>query len=113
MLEGLVVVLDISLAGGLDVGLLALPLGLAVQDQFLGNGLELVNRGLSKQRVGHQREPRDRLALVRDDRSCGAVSFDDEQVDTQQLAHLGVVALVSRLERNRLRSRSQRSKWTL
>ena len=34
-----------------------MAVGLAVEDEFVGGGLEPVDRGLGEQRVGHQREP--------------------------------------------------------
>ncbi len=49
---------------GADGGLLALPVGLAVEDEFVGGGLEPVDRGLREQGVGHQGEPLDRFAVL-------------------------------------------------
>jgi len=34
-----------------------LPVGLAVEDEFVGGGLEPVDRGLREERVGHESEP--------------------------------------------------------
>jgi hypothetical protein len=42
---------------------LALPVGLAVQDEFVGGGLQSVDRGLREQPIGHQREPLNRLTV--------------------------------------------------
>ena len=77
--------------------------------------MEPVDRGLREERVGHLSEPLDRFAVGGDDGGGGAVAFDDElvdvggverveglqcevvddqQVDVQQFAHLGVVAVV-------------------
>ena len=39
---------------GGDAGLLALAVGLAVEDEFVGGGLEPVDRDLGEERVGHQ-----------------------------------------------------------
>ena len=73
MVKGVVVVAD--------AGLLAGPVGLAVEDEFVGGGLEPVDGGLGEERVGHQPEPLDRLAVGGDDGGGGAVAFDDELVD--------------------------------
>ena len=34
-----------------------MPVGLAVEDEFVGGGLEPVDGGLGEQRVGHQGQP--------------------------------------------------------
>ena len=78
-------------------------------------GLEPVDGGLCEERVGHESEPFDGFAVRGNDRRSGAVAFDDElvdiggvegverlegevvddeQIDAEQLAHLGVVAVV-------------------
>ena len=44
-----------------------MAVGLAVEDEFVGGGLEPVDGALSEQRVGHQSEPLDRFAIGRDD----------------------------------------------
>ena len=116
---------------GGDARFLSLAVGLTVEDELVGGGLEPVDRALGEERVGHQSEPFDRFTVGGDHGRGGAVAFDDqlvdvggveclerevvddEQVDAEQFAHLGVVAVVEWLERSRLRSRSQRSKWTL
>ena len=111
-----------------------MPVGLAVENKFVGGGLEPVDRGLCEERVGHEGEPLDRFAVRGDDGRSGAVAFDDElvdirgvecveglegevvddeQIDAQQFAYLDLVAVVGRDTRSRLRSRSQRSKCTL
>jgi hypothetical protein len=98
-----------------DGGFLALSVGLAVEDEFVGGGLESVDGGLGEERVGHETEPFDRFTVARDDGRCFAVAFDDElvdiggvdgvhrlegkvvddeQIDSQQFADLGVVAVV-------------------
>ena len=98
-----------------DGGLLALPVGLAVEDEFVGGGLEPVDRGLGEEGVGHEPEPLDWLPVAGHDRRRSAVPLDDEfvdvggvdrvhrleseviddeQVDAQQLADLCVVAVV-------------------
>jgi hypothetical protein len=98
-----------------DSGPLALPVGLAVEDEFVGGGLETVDGGLREERVGHEPEPLDRFAVRGDNGGGGAVAFDDElvdiggvervdrlereviddeQIDAEQLAHLEVVAVV-------------------
>jgi hypothetical protein len=92
-----------------------LPVGLAVEDELVGGGLEPVDGGLGEERVGHEREPLDWFAVRGDHCRRGAVTFDDElvdvggververlerevvddeQVDAEQLAHLDVVAVV-------------------
>ena len=58
-----------------------MPVGLAVEDEFVGGGLESVDRGLGEEWVGHQSEPLDGLAVAGHDRCCAPVSFDDEFVD--------------------------------
>jgi hypothetical protein len=69
------------LVGGVDPGFLPLAVGLAVEDEFVGSGLEPVDRGLSQQRVGHQGEPLNWLAVGRHDGGGGAVSLHDQLVD--------------------------------
>ena len=64
-----------------DVRLLALSVGLAVEDEFVGGGLESVDGRLGEEGVGHQAEPFDRFPVRRCHRGRGAVSFDDELVD--------------------------------
>ena len=64
-----------------DWWLLALPVGLAVEDEFVGGGLEPVDGGLGEERVGHLGEPLDRLTVRGRHGRRGAVSFDDELVD--------------------------------
>jgi hypothetical protein len=61
---------------------LALAVGLAVEDEFVGGGLEPVDGGLGEERVGHECEPFNwNWFTVRgDDGGGGAVSFDDEFV---------------------------------
>ena len=39
-----------------DAGFLALPVGLAVEDEFVGCGLEAVDRGLCEEWVGRSEE---------------------------------------------------------
>jgi len=96
-------------------GSLAMPVGVAVEDEFVGGGLEPVDRGLGEQWVGHQAEPLDRCPDGGHERRCAAVSFDDQfvdvggveriergecevvnsqQVDAEELADLGVVAVL-------------------
>jgi hypothetical protein len=85
--------LGVKAAAGVgDGGLLALPVGLAVEDEFVGGGLEPVDGGLGEEWVGHEAEPLDGLAVGGDDRGGGAVSFRDEFVD------VGGVEGVERLE---------------
>jgi hypothetical protein len=94
-----------------DVGFLAASLGVAFDDELVGGVLEPVDRGLGQEGVGHEGEPLDRFAVRGDDGGGGAVAFDDElvdlggvdgveggegdvvedqQVDAEQLADLGV-----------------------
>ena len=40
-----------------DDGLLAVPVGLAFDDEFVGGGGEAVDGGLGEERVGHHGEP--------------------------------------------------------
>jgi hypothetical protein len=100
-----------------DGRLLAMPVGLAVEHEFVGGGSEPVDGGLGEQRIGHEPEPLERLMVGGGHRRRGSVVFDnefvdvggvanveglerevvdDEQVDAQQLAHLDVVAVVER-----------------
>ena len=58
-----------------------MPVGLAVEDEFVGGGLEPVDGGLGEERVGHVGEPLDRFPVRGDDRGGDAVAFDDELVD--------------------------------
>src|SRR3954454_16920296 len=104
-----------AVGGGGDGGLLSAPVGLAVDDEFVGGGLEPVDGGLGEEGVGHEAEPLDGFPGRGDDGGGGAVAFDDEfvdgggvggveglegevvedeQVDAEQLADLGVVAVV-------------------
>ena len=64
-----------------DGWFLPVPVGLAVEDQFVGGGLEPVDRGLGEQRVGHQGQPFGRFAVGGGDGGCGPVPFDDDLVD--------------------------------
>lgn len=87
----------------------------AVDDLFVGGRLESVDGGLGEERVSHEGEPLDGFALGGDDRRGAAVTLDDDlvevvgvglvesaecevvddqQVDAQQFAELGVVAVV-------------------
>src|SRR6266705_6054239 len=50
------------LAGSGDGGFLPVPVGLAVDDQFVGGGLEPVGGGGGEQGVGHQGQPVHRFA---------------------------------------------------
>ena len=54
--------------------------GLAVEDEFVGSGLEAVDCGLGEERVGHQCEPFDRFTVRGGHRGGAAVAFDDELV---------------------------------
>jgi len=81
--------------GGADVeaGLLAAPVGLAIEDELVGSRLEPVDGGLREQGVSHLAEPLDGLAVGRDDGRRGAVAFDDqlvEIVDGQAAAVVGI-----------------------
>jgi hypothetical protein len=57
-----------------------LPVGLAVEDEFVCGGLKPVDRGLRQERVGHQGEPLARFAVARHDGGGAAVPFHDEFV---------------------------------
>ena len=91
-----------------------MPVGLAVEHEFVGGGSEPVDGGLGEQ-IGHEPEPLERLMVGGGHRRRGSVVLDkefvdvggvenveglerevvdDEQVDAQQLAHLDVVAVV-------------------
>jgi hypothetical protein len=59
---------------------LVAPVGLAVEDEFVGGGLQPVDCGLGEERVGHVAEPLDWFSVRGDDRGGGAVAFDDELV---------------------------------
>ena len=52
-------------AAGVEGASLALPVGLAVEDEFVGGGLEPVDGGLGEESIGRQREPLDRDAPSR------------------------------------------------
>ena len=98
-----------------DAGFLSVAVAVAFDDEFVGGGLEPVDSGLREERVGHQRDPLDWLTIRGDDRGFVAVSFDDkfvdvagvvaveagerevvqdEQVDAEEFADFGVVAVV-------------------
>ena len=44
-----------------DAGFLSVAVAVAFDDEFVGGGLEPVDSGLREERVGHQRDPFDRL----------------------------------------------------
>jgi hypothetical protein len=58
----------------------------------VGGGLEPVDGGLGEERIGHETEPLDGLAVGGDDGGGGAVAFDDQLVD------VGGVERIERLE---------------
>jgi hypothetical protein len=58
----------------------------------VGGGLEPVDGGLGKQRVGHQPQPLHGLPIGGHHRRCGPVALDDQLVD------VGSVEGVERLE---------------
>jgi len=87
--------------------------GSAVDHELIGRGGETVDGRLGEELVGHDRQPLDRVAVGGDHRGCLAVALDlelvdlrgvdrvhggervvieDQEVDADQLAHLGVVA---------------------
>jgi hypothetical protein len=117
-----------------DSWLLALPVGLAVEDEFVGGGLQSVDGGLGEECVGHLAEPLNRFTIRRGNRCRGAVSFDDQFVDvggveavegcnaksstmsrsTRNSLRISTSWLLSSREAlSRLSRRSQRSKWTV
>ena len=53
---------------------------LAVEDKFVGRGLEPVDGGLGQKGIGHHPEPLDRFAIRGHDRGRRAVPLDDEFV---------------------------------
>ena len=69
-------------------GLLALPVGLAFDDEFVGGRLQSVHRGLGQQWVGHHGQDFRGLAVAGDDGGGGAVAFDDELVEVAGLGGL-------------------------
>jgi hypothetical protein len=98
-----------------EAGFLSSSVGLAVQDEFVGGGLEAVDRGLGEEGVGHLGEPFDGFTVGGDHGGGGAVAFDDElvdirgvegveglegeiiedeEVDTDEFAELGVVTVI-------------------
>ena len=66
---------------GLTGGLLAAPVGLAFDDELAGAGLQPVDGGLGKQRVGEPAEPLDRLAAGGQQRCPGQVPLDRDFVE--------------------------------
>ena len=89
--------------------------GLSFDDEFVGGGLESVDGGLGEEGVSHLAEPFDGLPVGGDHGGGRSVALDDElvdicgvevveglegevieqeQVDADELAHLGVVAVV-------------------
>jgi hypothetical protein len=60
---------------------LSLSVGLAVEDEFVGGGLEPVDCRLGEEGVGHLAEPFDGLTVRRDDGGGGPMAFDDQFVD--------------------------------
>ena len=59
---------------GVEAGFLAAAVGLAVEDEFVGGGLESVDGGLGQEGVGHLGQPLDGLPVGGDDGGCDAVS---------------------------------------
>ena len=66
------------MAGG---GFLAAAVAVAVEDEFVGGGLEPVDGGLGEEAVGHESEPLDRFPVGGHDGGRLAVAFDDELVE--------------------------------
>src|SRR2546421_87991 len=98
-----------------EAGFLPAAVALPVEDEFVGGGLEPVDGALGQEGVGHLADPLDRLPVRRDDRGRGPVPLDDEfvdvggvervegleheviedqQVDPDELAELGVVTVI-------------------
>ena len=94
---------------------MAAPVGLAVDDEFVGVGVESVDGGLGEEWVGHLGEHLAGIPVGGEDRRGASVAFDDdfvdlggvdgvhraerevvddEHVDAQQFADLAVVAVV-------------------
>ena len=61
----------------LDPGLLAAPVALALQHQFVGTVDQAVHRPLGEQGIGHGRQPLRRLPVRHCDDRPAAVPFDD------------------------------------
>lgn len=93
---------------------MASPVGLAVDDEFVGVGVEPVDGGLGEERVGHLGEHLAGIPVRGEDRRRTPVAFDDDlvdlggvddvhrpereviddqQVDAEEFADLGVVAV--------------------
>jgi hypothetical protein len=66
--------------------LLALSVGLAFDDEFVGRGLQAVHRGLGQQWVGHQGQDLWGFAVAGDDGGGLAVMFDDELIEVVHFA---------------------------
>ena len=98
-----------------EPGLLVAPVGLAVEDEFVGGGLESVDGGLGEEGVGHESQPLDRVSVRRD--NCrrlpvalhyqlinvgGVVAVqrlkgkivEDEEIDAEEFAEFDVMAVV-------------------
>ena len=101
--------------GAVEGGLLAAPVGLALDDEFPGGGLQPVDRGLGEQGVGERGQPligspvrgdhggRFEVPLDRDLVEVGGLGgvvglecevIDDEDVDGDEAAQFGVVGVV-------------------
>src|SRR6516162_2309979 len=88
-----VVVVNGQAAVVADGGFLAAPVGLSVDDEFVGGGDEPVDGGLGEQRVGHDGQPFLGRAVGGDHGGGPLVAFD------AQLVEVGGLGGAERLER--------------
>ena len=70
---------------GAEVGALALPVALALDDEFERGGLQPVERGLGEQWVGHHGQHLRRFPVRGDDGGGLPVAFHDEFVEVAGL----------------------------
>jgi hypothetical protein len=66
-------------------GFLALPVGLAFDDEFVGGRLQPVHRGLGQQWIGHHGQDLGGFSVAGDVGGGLAVAFDDELVEVAGL----------------------------
>jgi hypothetical protein len=71
-----------------DGGFLALSVGLAFDDEFVGGGLEPVHRGLGQEWVGHHGQDLWWFVVAGDDGRSLAAAFDDQLVEVGGLGGL-------------------------
>jgi hypothetical protein len=70
-----------------DGGFLALPVRLALDDEFVGGRLQSVHRELGEQQVGHHGQDLWGFAVAGDDGGGGAVAFDRSRIHPYAFRH--------------------------